>query len=722
MNSFNPDQNPHILSSPELPEGGGVSNQSSVPQSSVPQTESEIMSPAELTAERVGENLEGEAISEGGEGVDTEVPEDSLAAELDSLVRQEGEDSKPKFEVNEDGLSKQGVEIQDIKSQIQQLESGEGEVFDAIQNKTLESRQKTRISLEDKKIKLEERQLQLSQMIAQAYGELKQLNPDTKKTFEEFTEEAKNLPTYRKRVSANEEALQEVESKITAFDAETKALVDTDIQNRLGDLQEKLKEAQTNYTEIGAEENDKTIVFERRLKDNLTSTDVLFSNRTIQQVFDTYGLQEGLKRLQQLRIESNDAREQAAKAEIQTDIFQNSYDYQNNPDLERALDQDIEAKLQTLKTEYPNSETISEALSRDGKDRLRYLINSGDSQLQELAFWFPKYRGDKTEAEILTEHQNFAKYVKQQTAEIYAKQQQENRGYFRNGTSIIQIVSEAEKQLQKDIDTDIEDQFNRAKADKIEALRRELKNLQLDEYGRPFDRLDQSMSSVRDNLRQDEIDNFQAELAQALQSGKITVNRGRFNRIDISGDIEEMNSKLQNIESTINFLVQNNEKISIEFRDRLKSIIQVSRYDKEKINETIKEKIEKISDEKRFKLLGIGRKQIEDLINLQQGIESELTKYTTLKSKQQEKLSENELDRENSVNLQQAYNKLPKSIQDKLSALESPSLETITQAIQTGVEEIQNYQTPPEITERREQITSLESQIAETKAITAPAT
>jgi hypothetical protein len=721
MNSFNPDQNPHILSSPESSEGGGVSNQSSVPQTSVPQTESEIMSPAELIAELVGENLEGEAISEGGEGVDTEVPEDSLAAELDSLVRQEGEASKPKFEVNEDGLSLQGLEIQDIKSQIQQLESGEGEVLDAIQNKTLESRQKTRISLEDKKIKLEERQLQLSQMIAQAYGELKQLNPDTKKTFEEFTEEAKNLPTYRKRVSANEEALQEVESEITAFDAETKALVDTAIQKRLGYLQEELKEAQTNYTEIGAEENDKTIVFERRLKDNLTSTDVLFSNRTIQQVFDTYGLQEGLKRLQQLRTESNEAREKAAKAKIQTDIISLVGWYAQIPDLAQALDQDIEAKLQTLQQQNPDSDTVSEALSRDGTDRLRYLINSGDSQLQELAFWFSK--NNKTEAEILAEHQNFAKYVKQQTEKRYKEEQQEQRYYLRQGQGhISMIVSEAEKQLQKDIDINIKEQFNRAKTDKLETLRRELKNLQLDEYGRPFDRLDQSMSSVRDNLRQDEIDNFQAELAQALQSGKITVNRGSFNRIDISGDIEEMNSKLQNIESTINSLVQNNEKISIEFRDRLKSIIQVSRYDKEKINETIKEKIKKISDKKRFKLLGIGRKQIEDLINLQQGIESELTKYTTLKSKQQEKLSENELDRENSVNLQQAYNKLPQSIRDTLSALANPSLATITQAITSGVEEIQKYQTPPEITERREQITSLESQIAETKAITAPTT
>jgi hypothetical protein len=312
MNSFNPDQNPHILSSPELPEGGGVSNQSSVPQ-----TEPEIMSPADLTAELVGENLEGEAISEGGEGVDTEVPEDSLAAELDSLVQQEGEASKPKFEVNEDGLSLQGLEIQDIKSQIQQLESGEGEVFDAIQNKTLESRQKTRISLEDKKIKLEERQLQLSQMIAQAYGELKQLNPDTKKTFEEFTEEAKNLPTYRKRVSANEEALQEVESKITAFDAETKALVDTDIQKRLGDLQEKLKEAQTNYTEIGAEANDKPILLEqsqRELEETLSKTEFTktvdgvdmfdISDENLSRIFELYGYVAGMDRIKKLKTDS----------------------------------------------------------------------------------------------------------------------------------------------------------------------------------------------------------------------------------------------------------------------------------------------------------------------------------------------------------------------------------------------------------------------------------
>lgn len=149
MNSFNPDQKSHILSSPETPEGGTASGtRQQVPSHELGEEALPLEQPE-------GDHLDGEATSEGGEVEYTEVSADSLAAELDSLVHQEREASKPKFEVNEDGLSKQGVEIQDIESQIQQLESGEGDLVNSIRAGITESRQEVIVDLEYKKFKLE---------------------------------------------------------------------------------------------------------------------------------------------------------------------------------------------------------------------------------------------------------------------------------------------------------------------------------------------------------------------------------------------------------------------------------------------------------------------------------------------------------------------------------------------------------------------------------------
>ena len=317
MNNFNPDQKPIILNSPESPEGGVAGTGPQVPSTELGEEELSL----EQALDQVQKSLEGRVASEGGEGVDTEVLEDSLAAELDSLVQQEGEESKPKFEVNKDGLSLQGLEIQDIKSQIQQLEIGEGEVFDAIKAGIIESRQEVIIDLEYEKFKLEGKlegkKIELTNLIQQKYNELLAIAPDTEKTFDEFTEEAKNLPTYRKLVSANEEALQKIESKITAFDAETKALVDTAIQKRLGDLQEELKEAQTNYTEIGAEANDKPILLEqaqRELEETLSKTEFTktvagvemfdISDENLSRIFELYGYVAGMDRIKKLKTDS----------------------------------------------------------------------------------------------------------------------------------------------------------------------------------------------------------------------------------------------------------------------------------------------------------------------------------------------------------------------------------------------------------------------------------
>lgn len=554
-------------------------------------------------------------------------------------------------------------------------------------------------------------------MIQQYYNELKSKVPNTTKTLKEFTKEAMNLPIFSKQVIANEEALQEVESKIKTFDAETKTLIDTAIQTRLEDLQEELKKSKIIYQGSEAEANDKKVLLELGLQDNINNPDQLFSEQNIQQVLATYGLQEGLERLQQLRTESNDAREEAAKAEIQTDIFQNSYDYQNNPDLAQALNKDIEAKLQTLKTEYPNSETISEALSRDGTDRLRYLINSGDSQLQQLAFWFSKGRGDKTEAEILSEHPNFAQYVEQQTEGRYAKQKQQVVAGEIGGRSYLD--SEADRQLQQDIDIRIDNEFTRAKTDKLQALQTELTNLQSDENGYTFDSLDQSMSADRDKLERgkDKINNFQAELAQAIQDGRVKFEKGTFSSAeDIPNKNQGINRELEKLQTDIKSLIQNNDQIPLDLRQRLQNL------DIEQKSQKINDEINRIRSRRRFKWFGIGNNEAAALESLAGEVSRAMEQYNQLQTEKQSNETKSQESRDSQANLQQAYNKLPKYIQDKLSALENPSLETITQAITSGVEEIQNYQTPPEITEKREQISALETQIAKTKDIKIPTT
>jgi hypothetical protein len=297
-----------IVYAPEQ-EGGTGSSGNTASQSELSPEEL-----AELQADLETVTDESSSTTEGGSELDLEL----LSSELDNLATQRIEASKPEFEVNEDGLSLQGAEIQDIKSQIQQLESGQGEAFDAIQNEILQSRQESRIILEDKKIKLEGIQLQLLGMIERAYNNLKASNPNSTESIEEFTEKARGQEKFGKAITDNESALAQVAQDLQTFDQETENQVQAAIQTRLEELNTQLTEAQASYTETGAEENDKPILLERakgELEKRLSETEFTrevqgiiefdISDRDLQEIFELYGYVDGMERIKKLKVDSD---------------------------------------------------------------------------------------------------------------------------------------------------------------------------------------------------------------------------------------------------------------------------------------------------------------------------------------------------------------------------------------------------------------------------------
>ena len=236
---------------------------------------------------------------------------------MEDLITRGIEESKPKFEVNEDGLSVQGAEIQGIKSQIQQLESRQGEAFGVIQNEILQSRQESRISLENTKTKLSGIQLQLLQMIKEAYNKLKATNPKSTESIEEFTEKARSKPQFGAAIKANEDSLLQVAQNLQTFDQETENQVQTAIQTRLEELNTQLTESQASYAETGAEENDKPILLERakgELEKRLSETKVTrevrgetefyISDRDLEEIFELYGYVDGMEQIKKLKVDS----------------------------------------------------------------------------------------------------------------------------------------------------------------------------------------------------------------------------------------------------------------------------------------------------------------------------------------------------------------------------------------------------------------------------------
>ncbi|MGA1050247.1 MAG: hypothetical protein ACO3TG_02020 [Minisyncoccia bacterium] len=687
MNDLNPDKKPHILSSPESPEGGtGNSGQANMSEQD--------------QAELRGEVLKDQQGVEAEENLEVNGLEDEMDFDLenfDNLIAQTAIDlestEKPPFELDpETGLSLQGSQIEDLKTQLEALdndESARADLSAEIEANRMQNREILNTKLEEYKDIRKGINTKIQASINQSN------TPNL--SIEDFISGNEQLQA---KVAELEQVIQKGEDTLNDFDTETKTQVEKAIQDKKNELQQQLTEAQAGYVESGAEGYDNKTLLELQLQEQLIDPDALFSDKNIDQILTTYGAKEGLDKLQDLKQESNKAREQADRDKIKGEVFAYVDDYNNNLELAESLSTDIQTKLEILQQSDPDSETIQKALSLEGAKRLDYLLDSRDSQLEELAFWANR---DVNIDKVLAENPQFAKYLDKETNNRYEKQQQEIREGRIDGASYLGSRMDNARGL--DIDNRISSNLERYKGTEIEALQRELYSLQFDESGNYFDREDQSMIDQKEQLRPAEIEKFKSELSQALKSGQIQFENGKLSLLEnIPAKNEKINQELAKLLATTKPILEI-AGYAIQSLDGLADISS-------KINEA-KEKAEK-------RPLGLGKNTAKALEKLAQEVLKVMEQYNQLQGEKQSNISKFEADRETKGKLDETYNKLPQAIKDKFTALENANLDLVTQAIDAGVSEIQNYETPPEIVEKRQKITDLESQIAETQSITAP--
>lgn len=686
MNNFNPDQKPHILSSPESPEGGtgGINGKPNQAE----QGETELS----------GDVLEGQEGAE--ENPEAKGIEDEISFDLesfDNLIAQTASNleatDKPPFELDpETGLSLQGSQIEDLKTQLEALDNDESTKL-ALSAEIEANRTQNRETLNTK---LEEYKDIRQGINTKIQASINQSN-NPKLSIKDFISDNEQLQA---KVLKLEQVIQKSEDELNDFDTETKTQVEKAIQDKKTELQKQLTEAQAGYIGSGAEGYDNKTLLEVKLQEQLTDPNALFSDQNIDQIFTTYGSKEGLARFEALKQESDQAREQADRDEIRRDIMSRANWYKQIPELAEALSTDIKTKLEVLQQSNPESDTIKIALSLEGSDRLAYLIDSEDSQLRGLAFWFDI---DSNIDQVIAEHPQFAQYLDKETNRRYEEQQQEIESGRRDGQ--IYLGSRIDNVRRVKIDNRISSNLERSKGTEIEALQRELYSLKSDENGNSFDIEDQSMIDQKEKLSPADINQFRTELKTALESGQIKFEQGQFSKVEnIPEKQQEINKQLETLFNQIKPVLENSNYT-------LKSLESLS---------DIATTIEQDQEKAKNKPLRFGKKQAAALAELLKEVASTVEQYNTLKAAKQENASQFENNNQSISKLKESYQKLPQSIQKSLSSLQNPNFDTINQTIDTGVESIQNYQTPPEIVEKRQKIKTLESQIAETKSITAP--
>ncbi|MEY2986266.1 MAG: hypothetical protein RJB24_495 [Candidatus Parcubacteria bacterium] len=685
MNNFNPDQNPHILSSPETQEGG-------VGGINVPANQAETELSRKVVEEQEGLETAEQLDVEGGDGDITFNLES-----FDTLIAKTARDleltDKPHFALDtETGLSLQGRQIEDLRTQLEALENDESTKLD-VSSEIESNRIQERESLNNKLEQYKDSRTGINTKIQAAINQSNQPN----RSIEDFISGNEEL---RAKVEELEQVIQKAEEALNDFDAETAAQLEQAIQDKKTELQQQLTEAQAGYTESGAEANDKKVLLERQLQEQLTNPTQLFSSQNIDQIFATYGIKEGLEKLEELKQESDQAREQAARDEIRKDIMSRVDWYNQIPELAEALSTDIQPKLEKLQESNPESDTIKEALTVEGVDRLDYLVNSGDPQLQGLAFWS---NSDVNIDRVIAEHPKFAQYLAKETDKKYEQQQQEIRKGSIDGESY--LGSQKDNARRVEIDNSIATQLERYRNTKIEELQGELSSLKYDETGRDYDTQDRAMLSEQEQLRPADIDKFRTELKTALESGQIKFEQGQFSVL------ENIPEKQQEINKQLNTLF-----------DKIKPVLELAGYPLQSL-ESLSDIAKDINNDKQKadnKLFGLGKKQAQALESLAQTVAQTIEQYNTLQADKQRNAEQFENNNQSISKLKESYQKLPQSIQNSLTSLENPNFETITQTINIGVESIQNYQTPPEIAEKRSQIQAIESEIAKTRAITVP--
>lgn len=684
-------QKPHILSNPEIGGGNGSFGGSN------PNEGGERRA---YTGE--GEDLE-ELPSLDGADNDTEKPAEDKGEDLDQELPplEDGLD----FDIDsETGLSTALTTIESLQAQIQNLEDG-GTRYQEIKSQIEIERATEKTNLEKY---LQENETKLNQFYIDIFIRAKAKGKFTgseaqKSEIDKYLEKNKDhtvVIPIKAEFDACKKQIQELTETLATFDIETESQIQARVQAEKGTLQESLSEAQEEYSGSEAEANDKKVLLERQFQEQLTDPNQLFSDDNIASIFAIYGLKEGLKKLEELKQESDQAREQAARDEIRKDIMSRANWYTQIPELAEALSTDIQTKLESLQQSNPESNTINRAVSLEGADRLDYLVNSKDPQLQELAFWFDR---NSNIDQVIAEHPQFAQYLAQETDKIYKQQQQDIKSGRIDGQQY--LGSGRDNTRRVEIDNRISTQLERSKQTKVNELRGELSGLQYDETGGAYDTQDRAMLSEQDQLRPADINKFRTELQTALESGQIKFEQGQFSSIEnILEKQQEINKQLETLFGTI------------------KPVLEAAGYPLQSLESlpNIANAIDNHKQEADKKLFGFGRKQAQALESLATEVAQTIEQYNALQADKQKNSEQYQNNNQSISKLKESYQKLPQSIQKSLTSLENPNFETITQTIDTGVESIQNYQTPPEIAEKRSQIQALESKIAETRAITAP--
>lgn len=685
MNNFNTNQNPHILSSPETPEAGtgGINGQTN-------QAETELS--GEVLEGQEGLKSEGQPDVEVGDGYikfDLENLDTLIANTASNLEVTE----KPPYELDpETGLSIQGKQIEDLRTQLEALENDESTKL-SLSAEIEAKRAQDRSVLNTRLEKYKDIKEGINTKIQAAINKSNQPN----RSIEDFISGNEELQA---KVAELDQEIQKGEEALNDFDSETRTQLDQAIQDKKTELQGQLTEAQAGYIESGAEANDKKVLLELGLEEQLTDPNQLFSSQNIDQIFATYGIKEGLDKLEELKQESDQAREQAARDEIRKDIMSRVDWYNQIPELAEALSTDIQTKLEALQQSNSESDTIKRALSVEGADRLDYLVNSGDLQLQGLAFWYDR---DANIDQVIAEHPQFTQYLTKETDERYNQQQQEIESGRIDGQQY--LGSKMDNARRVEIDNRISAQLEIFRSTKIQELQGELSGLKFDENGRDYDTQDRTMLSEQEQLRLTDIEQFQTELQQALESGQIKFEQGQFSTLEnIPEKQQEINKQLETL-----FI-------------QIKTVLETAGYPLQSL-ESLPNIANAIDNDKQVadkKPLGFGKKQAKALESLATEVANTIEKYNILQADKQKNAEQFENNNQSISKLKESYQKLPKSIQNNLSSLENPNFETINQTIDTGIESIQNYQNPPEVAEKRSQIQAIESEIAEIQAITAP--
>lgn len=588
----------------------------------------------------------------------------------------------PNFEISDKtGLSKQGETINELKQSLQILEENPSEeISTSITEGRYTELQNLTQNLEASKGKKEILNTKIKEAIDRLGMDL---------TIEDFISKNEKLQEKVDIINADIEGNQSI---VEAFDSETKQMIEDAQQEEINKIKENIKELESDYIGSEAEKYDNKIILDKKLQELLGNSKELFSEDNVADIYKIYGLEDGNSYIQKL-LESNDqSKDEIMRDSITKKIFSYTSDYlygdisQSSDNMNEAISNDIEDKLNELQELDPDSKTIKKALKLKGKDRLVYLIDSRDPKLKELVFWFSDHGyKNMSQDQILAEHPQYQKVLKDVAEEEFKQQQKKefNQQQKKEDEEFINNIISKESKKYKDNDID-----------KISRQILEIKNSK--EYTESTSQ-DELMMSDKKGIEKGQ---FNTYLSSALESSKeeYTFKDGNFSIERDFDKVKSLNSEMDTIISELSSQVKNNPfKEEADFENAINKIQQ-----------------DLDAENKKF-ILFKDNKEINRLQELQNNINTKKQKYLELLKERDQEIQKWDKRVEFVKDLESKYNQLPKSIQKKLEVLSDTSKESMIKTIQEGISEIINYTPDSEFVSKKEQLTNLESKMAELK-------